>query len=102
MFASTQINGGIGLGAQVLTTESWVVVPMPVPLRAIPTATFSNIIVSNSFTFDADVSAVNIYGSNGINIYISVTHSSAGSSTAPAHLRGKYNSTSFLTLSAEL
>lgn len=100
--ASTQVGGFIGLGAQVHTTASWFMIPMPVPLRAIPTATFSNIIVSNSINFDADVSAVNIYGSNGINIYIDVAHASAGAGGALVNLRGKYNSTSFLTLSAEL
>lgn len=100
--ASIQTSGFIGLGAQVITTASWFMVPMPVPLRAIPTATFSNIIVSNSINFDANVSAVNIYGSNGVNIYIDVTHASAGSAGTLVNLRGKYNSTSFLTLSAEL
>jgi hypothetical protein len=96
------VNGIIGIGNQTSTTNSYFLIPTPVPLRASPTVTFSNLIVSNSVSFDAAVSSAVVFGFNGINAYIGWTHASAGTGGETVNLRGQGSTLATLTMSSEL
>lgn len=95
-------GGIVAFGSQTQTTTSDVYTAITPPMRAVPTATFANLIISDSINFDATVSSLVVSGT-GDGIYLGVIHASAGTANRPVNLRGASNQTGAnLSFSAEL
>jgi hypothetical protein len=96
-------NAGLGTGFQTSTIASSITVFYPVTMRALPTVSFSNLIVSDNTAYDADVSSVGGLVSTTSSSYVGVSHSSAGATYRPCNLRAKASGgIGFIDFSAEL
>jgi hypothetical protein len=92
----------IGNGHQVSTTIAAIYVPITPPMRVEPTASYSNLIVSDSVAFDATITNLTVFGTADA-MYISAEWTSAvGAQYRPVNLRSAASSTGFLAWSAEL
>jgi hypothetical protein len=92
---------GIACGYQGATTESIFAVNFPTQMRAEPTATISNLIVSDVVNYTAAATLGN-FAAGFISAEMRVTHSSNGAQFRPATLTISSNTNGFLALSAEL
>jgi len=92
----------IGLGFQVSTTATAATVYSSVPLRTTPTILFNNLIVSNSVSFDAAVSAIAVTAFSSTSAYLSVITASAGGSGTAIRLSPTSSSSGYFAYSAEL
>ena len=96
-------NSGLGIGFQTGTTASSITVFYPVTLRALPSATQTNLIVSDNAAYDADVSGIGSIVSTLSSAYLGITHASAGATSRPCNLRSKSSGViGFIDFSAEL
>ena len=92
----------IGLGFQVSTTSTAATVYSAVPLRTSPTVTFSNLIVSNSLSFDAAVSSITVTAFSSTSAYLSVITASAGGAGTAIRLSPTVSTSGYFAYSAEL
>jgi hypothetical protein len=96
-------NAGLGNGFQTSAIASSITVFYPVTMRALPTVSFSNLIVSDNTSYDADVSSVGGMFSTTSSSYVGASHSSAGATYRPCNLRAKASGgIGFIDFSAEL
>jgi hypothetical protein len=96
-------NAGLGNGFQTSTIASSITVFYPVTMRALPTVSFSNLVVSDNTAYDADVSSVGGLFSTTSSSYVGISHSSAGATYRPCNLRAKASGgIGFIDFSAEL
>ena len=95
-------NPCLGSGSQTTTSSADIYTAISPSMRTSPTVTFTNLIISDSITFDAAVSAISTYSTSDA-IYMGVTYTANGSQYRPIFLRGASSSTTaYLAFSAEL
>jgi hypothetical protein len=97
---STQV--AIAMGFQISSTASIFNVQTAVPMRTVPTITFSSIIISDSVSYDAAVSALAITNWSSTSTYTQATHSAAGTAGNPVRLSPTASTSGYLNFSAEL
>ena len=98
-------NAGLAVGFQSSATVSFVIVNYPVQMRAKPTSTLSNTIVSDNATFDSTVNSIGSVVSTLSTSYISLnTNSSGGAQFRPILFRANSSGSpaGFIDFSSEL
>lgn len=99
-------NQGVGAmiatGASTSAGNSYFLLTPQVPMRAKPSTSFSNLIVSNSVNFDAAVTSLGINWSNDRAFYVETAHTSSSAVEKPVNLRQVSYSVGYLILDAEL
>ena len=96
-------NYGLGNGFQTSTTASNITVFYPVTMRALPTATQSNLIISDNASYDSDVSSIGGIVSTLNSSYLGISHASGGATYRPCNLRSKASGgIGFIDFSSEL
>jgi hypothetical protein len=91
----------LGIGTQTLTTNGAFYINFPVTMRSEPTATITNIVVSDYFAFAnaATLSSANMGYNSGTLV---CTYSSAGAQFRPVYLAIANNTSGNIALSSEL
>ena len=96
------VGGIIATGASTSAINSYFLLTPQVPMRAIPSTSFSSLIVSDSVSFDAAVSTLAINYTNGKTFYVETAHTSSSAVARPVNLRPSSGSFGDLILDAEL
>ena len=75
----------------------------PTKMRAAPTFSFSNLIITDRISYDSDVTALTPQGTSDNGVQIKTTHASnAGSARQAAQLAVKNGTTGYIEFKAEL
>ena len=93
-------GGIIGLAVTLSTTVTVGLIPFRQQMRATPTISFANMIVSDSLTFDSSVSAITGVGTYD-SLYLSLTHA-ASTAGKTVSIRAAAGSTGYLAFESEL
>ena len=90
----------IALGVTITTTNTVGLLPFRQQMRAVPTLTQSSMIVSDSVSFDATVTAIGGSGT-GDGIYLSLIHTAVAAGRT-VNIRAAVSSSGFIAMNAEL
>jgi hypothetical protein len=97
----TGTGGIISSGAQLSTTGAFLGYVCNPPMRAAPTVTYDNLIVSDGVSFDSTVTSFVVEATSDC-IYLIPNFSASGAQFRPVHLRAISSTTGSISFSSEL
>ena len=96
-------NSGLGVGFSINSTTAQIFVTYPAQMRATPTTSTTNTIISDNVSYDLNVSGIADIQSSLTSAYIGVTHSATATTHRPCLLRSKATGViGFVDFTAEL
>ena len=96
-------NSGLGVGFSINSTTAQIFVVYPAQMRATPTTSTTNTIISDNVSYDLNVSGIADIQSSLTSAYIGVTHSATATTHRPCLLRSKATGViGFVDFTAEL
>ena len=85
-----------------ITTQSRGMLQFPTTMRAAPSVSYSDLIVTDRVVFDNDITSVSGSVTSTTGAYVNVGHATCGANYRPILLAVKNGTTGFLSFDAEL
>ena len=95
-------GGIVGLGVQTTTSNAYIYTSVSPPMRVTPTLTFTDLICSDSVSFDSSATLSGPVDGTGDSIYYNVSFAVSGAINRPVNLRATSNTSGRLDMSSEL